>query len=193
MCCPSCHKLLRDPATIVTGRDRRLLPLTDTEIELAEHVGAVIIAAGALDAAVGALSGAIRERDPQRVLAAWGHSGSQLAEILRKQAGQAGETTSTPDHEVLTILDRYEKLYEIRNRVVHSFRVLDEGAGRLDQALQMVRGTKKQPPSPPHEMIIERSLGISELIDLWYEIDALTHDARKVFLDRTIDGIRGVT
>jgi hypothetical protein len=184
MTCPSCNSFVRDPAAIVTGRGNHVLPLTETELDLAEHVGAVTIAAGALDAAVIALAGVVSGWDVDRALETWGQSGTQLTRLARKRA----EGTSTPDQEVLAVLDAYDALYEIRNHLIHSFRVLDEETGRHDRALRMPRSTKKQPLSPSEAAFVERTLGISELIDLWYDIDTLTHDVRKLFIARVTAG-----
>lgn len=182
--CPSCNSFLRDPATIITGRNNHVLPLTEAELDLAEHVGAVTIAAGALDAAVIALGGVVGGWDVDRALETWGQSGKQLTLLVRKRA----EGKSTPDQEVISILDRYDALYETRNHVIHSFSVLDEDTGRRDRALRMPRSTRRQPLSPPQAMFVERRLGISELIDLWYDIDTLTHDARRLFITRVTAG-----
>jgi hypothetical protein len=40
--CPSCKTFLRDPAASVTDQNGRILPLSETELDLAEHVGAVV-------------------------------------------------------------------------------------------------------------------------------------------------------
>lgn len=182
--CPSCNNFLRDPATIVTGRSNQVLPLTEAELDLAEHVGAVAIAAGALDAAVSALGGVVGGWDVDRALEIWGQSGTQLTRFVRKRA----EGASTPDQEVLALLDAYDALYETRNHLIHSFRVLDEETGRHDRALRMPRSTKKQPLSPSQATLVEHRLGISELIDLWYDIDTLTHDVRGLFITRVTAG-----
>lgn len=178
--CPSCNALLRDAATIATGGDNRVLPLTEAELDLAEHVGAVIIAAGALDAALIALAGVVRGWDVQHALDSWGQSGMQLSRMVRKRA----EGMPAPDQEVFAILDAYDTLYETRNHVVHSFRVLGQETGVHDRALRMPRSTRKQPLSPSQATFVERKLGISELIDLWYAIDRLTHDIRRLVITR---------
>ena len=178
--CPSCDALLRDPATITTGGDHRVLPLTEAELDLAEHVGAVIIAAGALDAALIGLAGVVDGWDAQHALDAWGQSGAQLSRIVRNRT----EGMSTPDQEVLAILDMYDTVYESRNHLVHSFRVRDQKTGSHDRALRVPRSTRKEPLSPSQARFVERNLGISELIDLWYAIDTLTHDVRGLFISR---------
>lgn len=180
LACPSCYALLRDPATIATGGDNRVLPLTEAELDLAEHVGAVIIAAGALDAALIALAGVVDGWDVQHALDAWGQSGLQLSRMVRKRV----EGMEAPDQDVLAILDAYDTLYETRNHLVHSFRVPDQESGDHDRALRMPRGTRKLPLSPSQATFVERKLGISELIDLWYAIDELTHDVRRLFIAR---------
>lgn len=178
--CPSCNALLRDPATIATGGDNRVLPLTEGELDLAEHVGAVIIAAGALDAALIGLAGVVDGWDAQYALDAWGQSGVQLSRIVRSRA----EGMPAPDQEVLAVLDGYDTLYEVRNHVVHSFRVRDHETGGHDRALRMPRSTRKQPLSTSQATFVEHRLGISELIDLWYAIDSLTHDVRRLVVTR---------
>ena len=178
--CPSCNALLRDPVAIATDGDNRVLPLTEGELDLAEHVGAVIIAAGALDAALIGLAGVVDGRDAQHALDAWGQSGMQLSRIVRSRA----EAMTAPDEKVLAVLDVYDKLYETRNHVVHSFRVRDQETGGHDRALRMPRSTRKRPLSTSQATFVEHKLGISELIDLWYAIDSLTHDVRTLFITR---------
>lgn len=178
--CPSCNALLRDPATILTGTDNQVLPLTEAELDLAEHVGAVIIAAGALDAALIALAGVLDGWDVQHALDAWGQSGTQLSGMVRNWS----DGIPVPDQEVLAILDTYDELYEARNHVVHSFRALDLETGRHDRALRMPRSTRKRPLTSSNATFVERKLGVSELIDLWYAIDSLTHEIRRLVFKR---------
>jgi hypothetical protein len=80
--------------------------------------------------------------------------------------------------------DRYDELYEKRNHLVHSVR---RGSGDLDQmstATLMPRHRKGAPLTDVSSMVVERRMGVPELIDLWYVIDELRRELLDVVLWR---------
>ncbi len=159
----------------LVGSDNRVLPLQELEMEIAAHVGAATLQAGELDAVMGALAVVAGPPDLCTIGATWGESGTVLTKALLKMAASAGVA---PDdlEELDRLCARYDTLYEIRNDLIHSFRP-GNGSERLD-VVRAARIKKAKPLTDTNGMTQQRRLGLSELVDLYYDLDDLIHDAR---------------
>ena len=180
--CPECG---REGRTLTVanfagalGAGNRALPLRGLELELATHVGAVTIAAGKLDAAMSALRGIAGAATLDAIAKTWGRSGTELTRELRKIISDPSLNTEWGAG-LSDICDRYDSLYLIRNNLIHSFRP-GRGTERLD-VVRPAKSTKANPITMTSQMLEVQRLGLAELIDLYYDIDDLTHDVRNLF------------
>lgn len=168
------------------GSDNRVLPLDGLEEEIATHVGAATLKAGELDAAMGGLVFIAGPPDLETITSTWGQSGTQLTRELMKIAASADVDVDVAD-EVAQLCARYDALYEVRNDLIHSFRP-GRGTERLD-VVRAIRIKKGKPLTDLNDLSQRRHLGLGELVDLYYEIDDLTHDVR-TFQFRVIGAIK---
>ncbi|MGR6966405.1 hypothetical protein ACU610_18260 [Geodermatophilus sp. URMC 61] len=151
-----------------TGNGHRVLPITDpAERALAEHIGAVVMKAGELDATASAFVELRLMRNDQIDLSALGKSGEELTKKLK------AVEQDTP--EARGFGDRYGRLYEVRNHVIHSFRPVDD----LNTAQRLIRRTKAEAGG----RIEDRVIGIPELVDLWYDLRDFRHDIFLLFIE----------
>lgn len=167
-----------DNFTNLVGAGNRVLPLRGLELEIATHVGAATLKAGELDAAMGSLNAVAGPPDVHTFSATWGRSGAELTKALLKIAASA-----TVDADVLQemgrLCARYDALYETRNDLIHSFRP-GSGSERLD-VVRAIRIRKAGPLTDTSDATQRRRLGLSELVDLYYDTDDLIHDARDFY------------
>jgi hypothetical protein len=82
--------------------------------------------------------------------------------------------------EVTRLCARYDALYETRNDLIHSFRP-GRGSERLD-VVRAIRIKKAKPLTDTNDMTERRRLGLSELVDLFYDTEDLIRDARDCYL-----------
>lgn len=115
-----------------------------------------------------------------------GRSGTELTTGLRSIAASAHVDDSLR-HEVERLCARYDTLYQSRNDLIHSFRP-GQGTDQLD-VVRAIRTKKSQPLPDASDMLERRRLGMSEIVDLYYDTDDLVHDARDLFF-RAIGAIR---
>lgn len=162
-----------------TGLGGRILPLRGLELEIATHVGAVTLAAGELDAAMAALQALTGAVTLDSITKTWGRSGLELTRELRKLESEPGLRASC-SQELTRLCDRYDALYLTRNAVIHSFRP-GRDVERLD-VVKSVRSTKANPVTNSEGLFERQRLGLGELIDLFYDLDELTHQARRLFM-----------
>lgn len=160
-----------------------MLPLRGLEVELATHVGAVVLAAGELDAAVAALQAITGAVALDSITKTWGRSGSELTRELRKLRSDPSLSTGHSE-ELARICDYYDDLYKIRNAAIHSFRP-GRDVERLD-VVKPVKSTKGKPVMTSEGLFEQKRLGLGELVDLFYEIEDLTYRARTLFLGSAI-------
>ena len=159
-----------DYANITTGTGGRVLPSNlEYQRVLAEHIGFVVMKAAQLDGTMAALVDIIAGFHTDLKLEAWGRSGSDLTDRLRRIEGVAPETAG--------FADRYKALYEHRNQVVHSLRMDDEDGDLTHRML------KQNPKKPSEGIYASARVGIPELIDLWYDLNELSHEVMVLFLD----------
>jgi hypothetical protein len=181
--CPHCGREGRvvasaDDVTNLIGSGNRVLPLRELELEIATHVGAATLKAGELDAAMSSLIAVSGPPDPNAFSATWGRSGTELTKALLRIAASPEVDAGVLD-EVTSLCARYDALYETRNDLIHSFRP-GRGPERLD-VVRAIRVKKNQSLNDTTSMTQRRRLGLSELVDLYYAIDDLTHDARHLY------------
>lgn len=161
----------------MVGSGHRALPLRDLELEIASHVGAVTLAAGQLDAVMSSLVGGIPTGTGAAVEKTWGHSGKDLTNQLRVLA--AGDPLDADwRRDVISLCDRYDAIYLVRNDVIHSFRP-GTGIEQLD-VVRAPKSTRANPFDAKRAFDVKR-MGLPELVDLYYDITETTHDARNLF------------
>jgi hypothetical protein len=161
------------------GSGNRVLPLRELELEIATHVGAATLKAGELDAAMLGLNAVAGPPDTDTISPTWGRSGTELTKALLKVATKA-DVDADIRQEVTHLCARYDVLYETRNDLIHSFRP-GHGSERLD-VVRAVRIRKAEPLPDTNDLSQRRRLGLSELVDLYYDTDDLIRDARDLFL-----------
>lgn len=181
--CPHCGREGRamtsaDNLNAYIGSGNRVLPIGGLEEEIATHVGAVILKAGELDAAMLGLVAIAGQPDSSTINSTWGQSGTDLTRALRKIAASADVDAGFAE-EMTHLCMRYDALYKIRNDLIHSFRP-GRGTERLD-VIRAIRIKKGKPPTGANDMSQRRRLGLGELVDLYYAIDDLIHDARNFY------------
>ncbi|MFS0885461.1 hypothetical protein [Aeromicrobium sp. 179-A 4D2 NHS] len=189
--CPYCGREGRtmvkpDSITNLVGSGNRALPLRGLELEIATHVGAATLKAGELDAAMGGLSAVAGPPDAEAFRATWGRSGTELTTALRKIAASA-DVDADVRQEVDRLCARYDALYGSRNDLIHSFRT-GHGSDRLE-VIRAIRIKKSQPLPDASDMSDRRRLGMSEIVDLYYDTNDLFHDVRDLFF-RVIGAVR---
>ncbi len=109
----------------------------------------------------------------------WGRSGIKLTRELRKLITDP-DLDAGRRHELSDICDRYDALCPVRNDLIHWFR-----PGRDTERLEVVRSvkdTRANPITTTSQMFERQRLGLAELVDLYYDLDDLTHDARNLCL-----------
>jgi hypothetical protein len=135
--CPTCGREGRTVSVAnfagTTGTGNRVLPLRGLDLELATHVSAATIAAGGLDAAMYALRGMTGAVSLDAINRTWGRSGTEVTRELRKLITDPVLDADRCE-ELSDICDRYDALYLVRNKLIHSFR-----PGRDTERLDVVR------------------------------------------------------
>lgn len=181
--CPICGRegRTRSVANLsgVTGAGDRVLPLRGLELEIATHVGAATIAAGELDAAMGALHVMTGTVSLDGLAKTWGRSGTALTCELRRLFADSS-LNEADSKELKDVCDQYDVLYASRNRIIHSFRPGHDNE-RLDIVMP-IKSTRARPVTTAGQMFERQRMGLGELIDLYYDLDNLTHRARALFL-----------
>ncbi|MGK5112786.1 hypothetical protein [Geodermatophilus sp. CPCC 205506] len=164
-----------DYANIRTGTGGRILPKADPDQRaLAEHIGFVVMVAAQLDATLSGLVDVVAGFDGDLKLEAWGRSGRDLVQRLKV----IEEQELAP--EVVGFADRYDRLYRVRNQVVHSIRMEEDPDHDPDMTVRLLKQNAKRPSEGLHARVV---LGVSELIDLWYELRDFNHEVMLIFLD----------
>lgn len=139
------------------GRGRLLPSVSEEESQLAEHLGRVVMMSSLVDAALAAVAAAI-SGEP---LPAFGLSGVQLADQVKGRHPELAE--------------RYLDIYRRRNHAVHAV-YAEEGAIRL---LRPSRSALRSDAAVPSvgDLVDDRPVDFAMLIELWYEMQDLHHDA----------------
>jgi len=109
----------------------------------------------------------------------WGRSGTELTRELRKLV-TGPELNADRRQELRALCDRYDALHLVRNDLIHSFRP-GRSTERLD-VVRAMRSTKANPITTTSQMFEQRRLGLRELVDLYYDLDDLTHEVRNLYL-----------